>query len=194
MAAMFDERSTDAARASRNSRARSSGQVGPGVQHLDRDGAPEPRVLGAIDLAHAAGAERARRCGIARAAGPRARRASGRSCAVEAVPEGAAEFVEGLAHGLEADELPFAPALDQPRVGQDLQVVRHRRLGDVEGAADFTAAQLAAFARRCAGCPAGSRRRALWRCVRAADRPCGGISRRRRPRAGVAAKMFRYLS
>ena len=31
------------------------------------------------------------------------------------------------------------------RVGEDLQVVRHRRLGDVEGAAHFTAAQLAAF-------------------------------------------------
>jgi hypothetical protein len=54
---MFDERSTDAARASRNRRARSSGQVGPGVQHLHRHGASEPRVLGAIDLAHAAGAE-----------------------------------------------------------------------------------------------------------------------------------------
>ena len=55
MAAMFEERSAEAARASVSNRARRSG-VGLrlGRQELQRDLATEPGVLGEIDLAHPA--------------------------------------------------------------------------------------------------------------------------------------------
>ncbi len=55
---MFGERSSDAARASFSSRARLSGSaLQAGGQELQRHRTAEPDVLGAIDLAHAAGAE-----------------------------------------------------------------------------------------------------------------------------------------
>ena len=55
---MFGERSIDAARASFSSRARLSGSdLSAGGQELERDGPAQPYVLGAIHLAHAAGAK-----------------------------------------------------------------------------------------------------------------------------------------
>src|SRR4029453_4029707 len=58
------------------------------------------------------------------------------------------EVVEGLAHCFEADELSFAPVLDQSRVGEDLQVVRHGGLGHVEGARALPAKELTAAGHR----------------------------------------------
>ena len=53
-------RADEIARASRSNRSRNCGSAAKCVgQDLDRDGAIEPRVARAIDLAHAAGAERA---------------------------------------------------------------------------------------------------------------------------------------
>ena len=58
MAAMFDERSAEAARASVSRRARRSGSAwADDGQELERDLAPQARVFGQVDLAHAAGAE-----------------------------------------------------------------------------------------------------------------------------------------
>ena len=59
MAAMLGWLSEASSRASRSKRARRSGSRGESRrQRLDRDHAVEPRVAGAIDLAHAARAER----------------------------------------------------------------------------------------------------------------------------------------
>ena len=55
---MFGCESAAAARASRRNRSRRSGSPATlGGQHLDRDGAAEPRVARAVDLAHPAGAD-----------------------------------------------------------------------------------------------------------------------------------------
>ena len=58
MAAMLEERNAEAARASVSRRARRSGSAwADEAQELERDLAPQPRVFGQVDLAHAAGAQ-----------------------------------------------------------------------------------------------------------------------------------------
>ena len=125
MAAMFEERSAEAARAraaAGRARRRRRGHGG----ELERHGAPV-RVSSARYTSHAAGANPgARRDNKpSRPTGLRARRVrpSGSWTLVEPVPERHAEVVERPADGADADELPIASRLDQAGVAQHLQVV-----------------------------------------------------------------------